>query len=294
MTSIDRDTAIGDIDQRFADPAAIRVLHEYYRTKHAGDIDALMSCFTPDASYGDATLGWHFADLEALEAGFRQYVPTWVAAGAVSYPTRFLGGPSGGAVAITANPQMLGRDARALVVVDLRGGRIARLVDYWDGRHFGRDLISGMRTPAERFPSGFGEDRVPGGGTGPFAAAAAAIAEGLATGDVDVLARAFSPDIAFEDLTLRVRLHGRPAVTAALARGLGSLPYGPGLVVRHLTGGPRGGALEWVGASGPVPHGATTVGLDERGRVAELTSVWDGSLIADGEHLARITTLLGL
>jgi hypothetical protein len=293
MTSIDRDTTISDIDQRFADPAVTPVLHEYFRVKHAGDVGALMACFTPDASYSDATLGWHFPDVEALEAGFRQYVPTWVANKAVSYPTRFLGGPSGGAVAITANPQMLGRDARALVAVDLREGRITRLVDYWDGRHFGRDMIREMRTPAEQFPAGFGEDRVPAGAD-PFAAAIEPIAQGLANGDVDALARAFSPDVAFEDLTLRIRLHGRPAVTAALTRGLTSLPYGRGLVVRHSTGGTRGGALEWVSAAGPVPHGVTAVGLDEQGRVAELTSIWDGSLVPDGEHLALITALLGL
>jgi hypothetical protein len=285
--------AIDDIDQRFADPAETALLHEYYRVKHSGDVDALMARFTPDATYSDATLGWHFPDAEALGAGFRQHVPTWVANGAVSYPTRVLGGPSGGAVTIAANPEMLGRDARALVVVDLREGRFARVVDYWDGRHFGRDLVGGMRTPAAQFPTAFGEDRVPDA-TGPFADAVAPIAQGLAAGDVDALAAALAPDVAFEDLTLRIRLHGRPAVVAALARGLGALPYGPGLVVRHRTGGPRGGALEWVSGGGPVPHGATAVGLDGRGRVAELTSVWDGSLIPDDEHLARIATLLDL
>jgi hypothetical protein len=179
-------------------------------------------------------------------------------------------------------------------VVGLRGGRIARLVDYWDGRHYGRDLIDGLRTPAEQFPTGFGEERVPFDGTGPFAVAADLLAAGLADGDVDALARAFSPDVAFEDLTLRIRLHGRPAVTAALTRGLAVLPYGPGLVPRHRTGGPRGGALEWTTSTGPAPHGATALGLDEHGRIAELTSIWDGSLIPDGEHVVRIGALLGL
>ena len=64
--------------------------------------------------------------------------------------------------------------------------------------------------------------------------------------------------------------------------------------MRHCAGGVRGGAVEWVAAGGPVPHGVTAVGLDPGGRVAELTSVWDGSLVPDQEHLARVTALLGL
>jgi hypothetical protein len=282
---------VSRIESRFADAGALPALHDYFARKTAGDLDALVACFAPTASYNDATLGWHIAGREAIAAGFGRFVPRWVEAGAESRPTRYLGGLLGGVAAVSASPELLGSDLRALTVIDRRDGRIVRLVDYWDGRHFGRNAAAALRTGDADFPETFGE---PLAGSTPFDDDAERIAAALARGDADALAALSCEDVAVEDLTLGVRRHGRPAVAVALGRALEALPWGGGITVRHVTGGSCGGAVEWTNPRSPVPRGVLAVGLDDRGRLAELTALWDGSLVGDDQLAVWVRMLLDL
>ena len=60
---------------------------------------------------------------------------------------------------------------------------------------------------------------------------------------------------------------------------MSGLPYGDGARVRHIVGGNPGGAYEWTNSRGPVPRGVSALELNARGRIARLSSIWDGSLV---------------
>ncbi|WP_203931199.1 hypothetical protein [Virgisporangium ochraceum] len=240
-------------------------LREYYVLKSAGDLDGVTGLFRSDAVYADATLGWRIDGLDALSAGWAEYMPGWVQRGAVSYPTRVLGDATGGVAFVTASPELFGGELRALAGVSIVDGLIVRFIDYWDGRQLD---LSSMRVPDDQFPLSFGED-LP-----------AAREHGLLDEAVDRLVSGEYPlatDVTLEDLTLRVRVHGKNA-TATLWE---QLPYGGGVKVCRVMGGPRGGGFEWISPDGPVNRGITAVALDSDGRIAELCSTWDGARVSD-------------
>ena len=104
----------------------------------------------------------------------------------------------------------------------------------------------------------------------------------FAQGDSEQAARLFAPDAVVEDLTLHTSVVGRQSITAYLARALPSLPYGRGAQVRHVVGGAAGGGYEWTNQGASVPRGVNAIELNSQGQIAQLTAIWDGSLVTPG------------
>jgi hypothetical protein len=67
------------------------------------------------------------------------------------------------------------------------------------------------------------------------------------------------------------------------------------VTVRHVTGSDAGGAIEWTPAEGaPVRTGVTGVVLDADGRIARLTTVYDGALSDKAQIAAMAAGVLNL
>jgi hypothetical protein len=257
----------------------VRLIDRYLVAKSAHSPDRAMSFFDPgNTTYVDATLGWKFPTWESLKALFSKYMPQWPA-GARSYQTEVLGGAHGAVVFFTDTPQEFGHEIRGIAVVDIRDGKFVRWVDYWDGRHFGVSATESLRTPASKFPSGFGESRVGDSASPEMTAISGELSTDFARHDSGQAARLFAPDAVLEDLTLHTAIVGRQLIAAYLARALPSLPYGQGAQVRHVVGGAAGGGYEWTNPGASVPRGVTAIKLNSRGQIVQLTSIWDGSLV---------------
>lgn len=273
--------ALPAVDARYADPELAGCLGDYFARKSAGDIVGFTRLFHRDAVYADATLGWCVRGRETISSRFGELMPRWVETGEVSYPTRVLGDATGGVAFVTASPQLLGSEIRAVSAVDIVDGQVVRFIDYWDGRHFGRSRTQDIRVPAEQFPASFGEELPAGRADGLLDDVVERLSSALARGDAAGAARLCATDVTFEDLTLRVRVHGSAAMAVLLERSVAHLPYGGGVQIRHVAGGRRGGGFEWINPARPVTRGITAVALDQDGLVTEFCSIWDGTLVPD-------------
>ena len=92
-------------------------------------------------------------------------------------------------------------------------------------------------------------------------------------------------------LTLRAQVLGRLAIERYLGRALAKLPYGAGSSLLHVVGGDMGGGYEWQAAPNycaSVRRGTSAVTLDQDGKIARLTTVWDGAMIPDADIKALI------
>ncbi|MFJ3497763.1 nuclear transport factor 2 family protein [Streptomyces sp. NPDC086091] len=261
---------------------ATALLNRFFRAKSARDPQAAMSFFAPGATtYIDATVGWSFTTWQSLYDLFASYMPNWPASGA-SYMTRIVGGDTGAIVFFTNAAGVFGSsEIRAAAVVDIRGGRVERWVDYWDGRHFGTAETDALRLPGDQWPADFREKTVGERAHPRMRRTVEALAQALRNGDAAALARLFSADVTFEDLTSHVVVRGRRSAVAYLTGG-GQRPPGAAadLVVRHTVGSAVGGGYEWLATSGPVHRGLVALELDRQGAVSRFTSVWDGSLVS--------------
>jgi hypothetical protein len=79
----------------------------------------------------------------------------------LSYPTLILGDEHSALVAFTDTPELFGGEIRALAAIDMKDGKVIRWIDYWDSRHFGAELATKLRTPADKFPTDFKESTAP-------------------------------------------------------------------------------------------------------------------------------------
>ncbi len=273
------------IDTTGASPDLAAFMTDFFEAKTNRDIDATMSFFSPDlVTYIDATLGWDIAGYEALKGVFTQYMPNWPDT-ARSYATRIVGDMQGGAfVAFTDTPELFGGELRLLAVIDFKDGKIIRWIDHWDSRDWPNDygLEKAQLTD-------FRQTEVASATPAKMADVSQKL---LAVFENDPKAEAsdvFAYDVVFEDMALRSQLIGRNAVQAHLKRALPMLPYGKGVVFRHVVGSDDGGAIEWTAtATAPVNTGVTGVVLDSDGRIARLTTVYDGGRYAD-THIGRLS-----
>lgn len=72
---------------------------------------------------------------------------------------------------------------------------------------------------------------------------AQALQSTFSAGDAAGATQLFAPDAIFEDMALHTRVEGQLQIQRYLARGLASLPYGPGAsVVAHVAGSDEGAA----------------------------------------------------
>ena len=258
---------------------AVRLIDEYLAAKSAHSPDRTMSFFDRgNTTYVDATLGWKFPTWDSLQALFSKYMPQWPA-GARSYQTEVLGDAQGAVVFFTNTPQEFGHEIRGIAVVDIRNGKFVRWVDYWDGRHFGVSATESLRTPPAQFPADFGESRAGESASPAMTRITGELSTDFARDNSEQAAQLFAPDAVLEDLTLHTAVAGRQSIAAYLARALPSLPYGQGAQVRHVVGGAAGGGYEWTNPGALAPRGVTTIKLNSRGQIVQLTSIWDGSLV---------------
>jgi hypothetical protein len=136
------------------------LLATFFRDKSNADLDRTMSHFSrSNATYIDATLGWTMYSWQAVYDAFAQYMPTWPA-GTKSYETRVVGDRNSMVVFFTDSAGMFGpNEIRLAGAVDVRGGKIVRWVDYWDGRHFGLGDYRKLRVPDAQYPTDFAESK---------------------------------------------------------------------------------------------------------------------------------------
>lgn len=261
------------VDTVGASPELVAFMTAFFDAKTARDVDATMAFFSPDlVTYIDAVLGWDLAGYDAVRDIFEQYMPNWPDT-ARSYPTRIVGDMQGGAfVAFTDTPELFGGELRLLAALDFRDGRILRWIDHWDSRDW-PNAYGLAKSPLTDYRE------VEVAASPAMRSVSETLFAAFAAGRADAMGDVLSEDVVLEDMALRSQLLGRTAVLAYLDRALPALPYGTGAAVRHVTGSDGGGAIEWTAAaSAPVRTGVTGILLDADGRVARLTTVYDGGL----------------
>src|SRR5215472_2484490 len=221
-------------DTSHATAAAAAFFRSFFTAKTSRDVEATHAHFHPGkTAYFDATLGWALPANGDVRKMWEQYMPQWHA-GAKSYPTQILGDMTSAVVLVTDTPELFGGEIRTISVADLEDGKIARLVDYWDGRGFGAELAGSLRVPADSYPHELGVGTVTSR-PGPIATAAAELSAALGAGDAGRAGELFSYDAVFEDMALRTQLRGQAAIVRYLRRALPGLPYARASV-RHVAG----------------------------------------------------------
>lgn len=264
------------VDTSGASPELVAFMTGFFEAKTRRDPDATMAFFAPDlVTYIDAVLGWDLAGYEAVRGIFAEYMPTWPDT-ARSYATRIVGDLRGGAfVAFADTPELFGGELRILAAIDFRDGRILRWIDHWDSRGW-PNAYGLAKAPLADYRT------VAVAASPRMAEAAGRLFAAFAAGAADDAADLLAEDVVFEDMALRSQLVGRTAVLAYLDRALPMLPFGEGAALRHVTGSDGGGAVEWTAAArAPVRTGVTGILLDADGRIARLTTVYDGGLYDD-------------
>jgi len=284
-TSAPADTAapypdIADVSH--ATPEAAAYFREYFSAKSRHDPKTMVPLFNRDqVTYIDATLGWPFYTYKSLDDLFTAYMPKWPPSGK-SYPTWIMGDTHSALVGFTDTPELFGGEIRILAAVDFKNGKIARWVDYWDGRSFGAALAAKIRTPPDKFPTDFSVKITGENASARMQETAHKLAAAFADANATKAAAMFSYDAVFEDAALRARVAGRAAIERYLSRTLAKLPYGIGSSVRHVVGSDRGGGYEWT-APGDVKRGITAIELDPDGKIVRLRATWDNAMMADGD-----------
>ena len=271
------------IDASHATTAAAVLVRDYLAAKSAHDPDATMAYFAHEPlTYIDAVLGWSWYTWDALLAALRSFMPNWPQ-GAESYPTRVLGDTTGAVVFFTDMPGMFGpSEIRAVGVVDFEDRKVARQIDYWDGRHFGIAGTASLRVSSAEFPTDFRESTVGEHAAPTMRRVARDLALALRKRDGDGAAALFAQGAVFEDIPAHLEIVGPRSIGAYLGAAASLLPYtGEGTAVRHVVGSAVGGGYEWTAIGGAVPRGVTALELDRWGKITRMTAMWDGSLVDD-------------
>lgn len=281
-------TLLDDIDISHATPDLARLLTGFFAVKSAHDPARTMSYFSQQKlAYIDGTLGLSFYTWQDLDAYFAKAMPTWAPSGR-SYPVRILGDTTSALVLYTDTPELFGHEIRTISAVNFEQGKIVRLLDYWDGRHFGINNTANFRVPANQFPQDFKESTVGETASPTMRSVVANLAQAFATNNATAAAQLFTADAVFEDLTLHAQIIGQLAITGYLQRALPQLPYGSQSAIRHVVGSASGGGYEWTSSMGAVPRGAIGLELDQQGQISRLTAVWDGSLLDDAAFTQQL------
>ena len=279
----------GPVDERATTTEASELFTSFFTAKTRHEIDTTHAFFHPGRTYyADATLGWRWTSNEELRGVWEQYMPQWDD-NARSYPVQVLGDTSSAALVMTDTPELFGGEIRAISIVDLADDKIVRWVDYWDGRGFGAEGAAQMRVPTEDYPQGLGVDTVEQQAAPALTAVVDRLSGVLASGDAQQVDDLLAYDATLEDLALRTTVRGRTAIARYLKRAGGRLPY-QGATVTHVVGADQGGGFEWT-ATGDVPRGAAALTLDDAGKIASLSIVWDGSLL-DDDQITALTALV--
>ncbi|WP_309066397.1 nuclear transport factor 2 family protein [Microbacterium sp.] len=274
-------------DATHATPAVAERVAAYQGVKTNKDVAATVGYFSRDlTTYSDAVLGWKLPSAEAVNGLFSQYMPNW--GEGRSYAKKVIGDENGAVVFVTNTPELFGSEIQTISTIDFRDGKIARFVDYWDGRAFGAELAAQLRVPAAEFPDTFGEELLTSSASAELASTIDALHDTLTANTAESLSGLLHPDVHFEDFTLRISVRGRKAVSEYLATVAKSLPYGARAQMRHTVGGDLGGAYEWTNPSHAVTRGVTAIERTD-GLISGITAVWDGTMADDDTIVALMT-----
>lgn len=271
-----------------ATPAAASFFKSYFTAKSEHKPVATTDHFS-DAhlTYIDATLGWPFYSKKGMTDLFKQYMPKWPPAG-LSYPTRISGDMHSALVAFTDTPELFGGEIRILAAIDFKDGKIVRWIDYWDGRSFGAAMAAKLRTPPDKFPTNFDYDVSSDGASAKIKDVAQKLSTAFSSGDAKAAAVLFSPDAAYLDRALRVRVLGRLAIAKYLTRVLATVPYGKGAKLVHIVGSDQGGGYEWTNDANQVKRGIVSIDLDSAGQIERLDTTWDNGMMSDADLSALV------
>jgi hypothetical protein len=276
------------LDTSHATPEMARLATASFRQKQARSVAGWMSLFSnPHTTYTDAVFGGQWRGWSTLKAAIEPLMAQWPA-DIHTYPLKVIGDIHSGIVFFYNSPQLFGHELRVIAAWDMRDGKIARQVDYWDGRHFTIAGTEQLRAQTTVFPTEFGEHTVPPHVSPILRRVTSHLSRAFASGDAEAAITLFAPDATFEDLTLHSTIVGQQAISGFLDRALPLLPYGPGTSVRHVVGSAQGGGYEWTKPGATVPNGIVALELDAGGLITSLTTVWDGSTVTD----ATLATML--
>lgn len=276
-------------DNALASPALSAFLYDYYSAKSAHNITSYMTFFDPtQASYTDVSLGVQFRNGTAMRDGFTE-VFARMQPKSVAYPLQVVGDMDTGAIVASVDtPGMYGAEVRLLSVFDFKEGKIARVLDLWDGRK--TPMIDG-RGQDEYFDN-LGLDGVHSTPDPGMQATVSKLNALLAKGDAAGAQALFSYNAVLEDMTLRARLMGQLAIGRYLERAIDRLPYGAGTTLRHVVGKGNGGGYEWKSKQGRGIYGLSLLELDEAGLIKRYVALWDGSRVR--EHQLKTLNALAL
>jgi steroid delta-isomerase-like uncharacterized protein len=114
------------------------IVDDFAAAFNRNDVDALLACFTDDATYVDNFYGEHSGQPSLrgmFQRMFREGMDySWKMDVVVNEPTRAAAEWRFGYTATAAVPRSVGRRVqfRGMSVFELRGGRIERYREYWD------------------------------------------------------------------------------------------------------------------------------------------------------------------
>ena len=267
-----------------ATPPTAKVFRDLFEAKSRHDVDGTMRFFAPDMlTYTDSTWGWPLDGYPALKGTFATYMPKWPATG-LSYPVRVLGGPTSALVEFVDTKELFGSELRVFGVVDMKGGKVVRWVDYWDSNTVPTALDSQLRTPADKFPKNYKDDAVGNHASARIGGVAQRLQDALARGDASAASALFSSEAMLEDRTLRIQIVTRSAIERYLSRAATHVPYATGARIRHVVGGDKGGGYEWTSTNAQVDHGVIALELDDAGLITRASVLYDGRGLAPADR----------
>jgi ketosteroid isomerase-like protein len=281
-----------------ADERTTAMFRQYFDAKTAHDVDRLLSMFDPDVFYQDPVINWELASRDALGQAWTDLFAS-VPETAGSRLHDVAGSVNGAAVDFTNDAELFGSALHAIGVFDMVDGVIIRVSDYWDGRAFGtagtndlRKMVNPHGRPVAAPPTWISHaehaDPV-------IRSIAHQLGDALHNHDAPQTADLFSSDAVLTERVAGVTVLGRDAIASFLTSLAPRAPWGAGVRIAHVVGGPNGGGVEWI-ASSPdyaiVGRGVIKLAI-EGTVITAATLQWDSSLLPDDryERFRRDATL---
>ena len=263
--------------QPHADPAVVQQLEDFFAAKNTHNASTWLSQFDPNnAAYYDATLGIGVTPYFTLGGFFVNLTAAW-SADAISYPLKVWGDANSAVLYYVDTPGLFGAEIRALSSVTFEGGKVARIVDYWDGAGVSAP-VKKLAVPDAAYPFDLGLGAVQQVATGTINSTIHQLGAALSIGDVKGATALFARDATLIDYALQEIQDGQLAIADYLNRSIIAVPWGIGSTVRYVLGGDCGGGYEWeTNNTTGVRNGIAALALDADGLVSEFVPMWDGS-----------------
>lgn len=261
-------------DTSHATPSLVAFMKSYFTAKTNGDIEGIMGLYSKESVlYIDAIIGWAFPSWDILHGAYVQNMPGWKQRGARSYPVRIVGGDDSAVVTLHDTREMFGEELFGIAAITMKDGKLARWVDYWDGRQLSSELRTMLMMP---LPTEYRDDSEGKSAAPASRRVCSALHAALSRADIDAALDLFSQDAILEDLALRTILLGQARIRKYLESAVNRVPYAAGSTLVNIVGGTAGGAYEWRGApDSGFGRGITAVELEADERISRLTTAYD-------------------